>query len=168
MGKKAKLSIFVITVGGLVTVLALTAAKLEKEGKLKESLPDLCASVQEAIVDALVAKMFLAIRAHKCRSLAIVGGVAANSRLRERLEQEWRKENLLLAPLVQPVGQHQARRLVGGVGDHVARSRGGRIQLSLRRSRDAVGAGAAGQPARSAAACRRDGSARRAPRAAVA
>ena len=51
-------------------------------------------------------------------------------------------------------------------GDHVARTRGGRIQLPLRRSRDAGGARAAGQPAGAAAARRGDRSTRRAAAAA--
>ena len=50
-------------------------------------------------MDALLTKMYLAVREHGCRSIAIVGGVAANSRLRGRLEDEWRKQGLAVAPL---------------------------------------------------------------------
>jgi N6-L-threonylcarbamoyladenine synthase len=35
--------------------------------------------------------MFLAAREHRCCGLAIVGGVAANRRLRARLENEWQQ-----------------------------------------------------------------------------
>ena len=52
-------------------------------------------------------------------------------------------------------GQLVLRSAVRRAGDHLAGPRGRRIQLPLRRSGDAVGAGAAGHPARTAAARRR-------------
>jgi N6-L-threonylcarbamoyladenine synthase len=84
---------------GLKTAVALTVEKLKKDGTLEQRLPDLCASIQESIVDALWKKITLAVKEHRCRSLAIVGGVAANSRLRGRLEQEWKSLGLEIAPL---------------------------------------------------------------------
>ncbi|MCM2322140.1 MAG: tRNA (adenosine(37)-N6)-threonylcarbamoyltransferase complex transferase subunit TsaD [Oligoflexia bacterium] len=84
---------------GLKTAVALAAEKLRKEGTLDSRLSDLCASIQEAIVDALLSKIFLAAREHGCRSLAIVGGVAANSRLRARLAAEWQGQQLVIPPL---------------------------------------------------------------------
>jgi N6-L-threonylcarbamoyladenine synthase len=39
------------------------------------------------------------VRDYRCRSVAIVGGVAANSRLRGRLDAEWRAWGLEAAPL---------------------------------------------------------------------
>jgi tRNA N6-adenosine threonylcarbamoyltransferase len=45
-------------------------------------LADLCASYQEAIVGALVHKLFRAARAFQFRRVVLAGGVAANSRLR--------------------------------------------------------------------------------------
>ena len=84
---------------GFKTAVALTAQKLTREGHLEERLPDLCASIQEGIVDALLTKMALAIRQHGAQSLAIVGGVASNSRLRERLQAEWKSYGLQQEPL---------------------------------------------------------------------
>lgn len=84
---------------GLKTAVSLVVDQLKKQGTLEQSKPDLCASVQEAIVDALLSKIFLAVQAHQCKSLAIVGGVAANSRLRSRLSQDWKKSGLLIEPL---------------------------------------------------------------------
>ena len=46
---------------------------------------DLCASFQAAAVDALLAKLEAAARAHGARSLLVGGGVACNSRLRAGL-----------------------------------------------------------------------------------
>lgn len=51
----------------------------------EEMLFDLCASVQEAIVQTLVRKIILAKDRTDAQSIAIVGGVSANSRLRELL-----------------------------------------------------------------------------------
>jgi N6-L-threonylcarbamoyladenine synthase len=84
---------------GLKTAVSLLANQLQKEGTLESSLPDVCASIQEAIVDALLSKVYLAARKYQCKSLAVVGGVAANSRLRSRLEAEWKSVGLSVPPL---------------------------------------------------------------------
>jgi N6-L-threonylcarbamoyladenine synthase len=48
---------------------------------------DLAASFQEAIVDVLVAKCMQALDSEALADLVVAGGVGANTRLRERLEQ---------------------------------------------------------------------------------
>ena len=50
-------------------------------------LPDVCASFQEAIVDALVTKTVQAVLRTGRTDLIVAGGVAANQRLREKLRQ---------------------------------------------------------------------------------
>ncbi len=85
---------------GLKTAVAMKAEELRKKGELESRLPDLCASLQEAIVDALFTKIALAVRDNRCKSLAIVGGVAANSRLRNRLDTEWKSLGLLQPPIL--------------------------------------------------------------------
>lgn len=74
---------------------------LRKKGLTKERLQnnpglvaDLCASFQAAIVDVLVHKLFLAAGRYGVKSVAVAGGVAANTELRRRLEQEAGKRNL--------------------------------------------------------------------------
>jgi N6-L-threonylcarbamoyladenine synthase len=49
---------------------------------------DLVASFQEAVVDVLVTKTFRAVIQCGVTDVAVVGGVAANRRLREKLEEE--------------------------------------------------------------------------------
>jgi len=49
------------------------------------STPDVAASFQEAVVDVLVTKARRAAREHDAAGLVLAGGVAANSRLRERV-----------------------------------------------------------------------------------
>jgi len=55
---------------------------------------DIVASFQQAVVDVLVEKSIRAARAYNCESIALAGGVAANSALRNRLETK-AKENEL-------------------------------------------------------------------------
>ena len=61
---------------------------------------DLAASFQEAVVDCLVDKAFLALDRTGLRILCVGGGVAANARLRERLDAEakGRRIRLHVAP----------------------------------------------------------------------
>ena len=58
---------------------------------------DLAASYQEALVEVLVKKAFRAVRQYRAKGLAVVGGVAANSRLRELLAQEAAEVGVSLA-----------------------------------------------------------------------
>ena len=64
-----------------------------------EELPDLVASYQEAIVDVLVNKTLRAAALCSLKRIVICGGVAANSRLRERFYEEGaRKEVEVFLP----------------------------------------------------------------------
>ena len=59
-----------------------------------QRLADLAASFQQAAVDAILAKVELAIDRTGCRSLAIGGGVTANTLLRESLEAFGRRRRI--------------------------------------------------------------------------
>lgn len=63
----------------------------------EESVADIAAGYQEAIVDVLVEKAFRAVREHRVRALAVVGGVSANSRLRARLTARAGESGIRLA-----------------------------------------------------------------------
>ena len=52
------------------------------------SVPDVCASFVQAMVDTLVTKTLLAAKKYKVRHIAVGGGVAANSLLREQMQRE--------------------------------------------------------------------------------
>ena len=56
--------------------------------------PDLVASFQQAIVDVLVNKTLRAAEEHNCKTIALAGGVSANSRLREELKEQGLKQGL--------------------------------------------------------------------------
>ncbi|HPM80358.1 MAG TPA: tRNA (adenosine(37)-N6)-threonylcarbamoyltransferase complex transferase subunit TsaD [Candidatus Anammoximicrobium sp.] len=53
-----------------------------------QTVADLAASFQEAVVDCLVAKTMLAVRKTGLTAVCVGGGVAANRRLRARLQEE--------------------------------------------------------------------------------
>ncbi|MEE3219671.1 MAG: tRNA (adenosine(37)-N6)-threonylcarbamoyltransferase complex transferase subunit TsaD, partial [Planctomycetota bacterium] len=61
----------------------------------------LAASFQEAVVDCLVGKAFLALQTTESTRLCIGGGVACNTRLREKLTAESQRlgVDLLIPPL---------------------------------------------------------------------
>jgi len=63
---------------------------------VEENINDLCASLQKSIIDALMAKLKRAIRNTGIKSIAVSGGVAANSGLRSRLTDLAHKHNLTL------------------------------------------------------------------------
>lgn len=67
-----------------------------KEAAGSYRIEDFAASFQEAIVDVLVEKILRAASQCGLADIAAVGGVAANSRLRQRLEDESRSKGLHL------------------------------------------------------------------------
>jgi N6-L-threonylcarbamoyladenine synthase len=62
--------------------------RIEKMAPLEVAarMPDLCASYQRAVVEALAGKAESAVRAGAYRSIGLSGGVSANARLRSALE----------------------------------------------------------------------------------
>jgi N6-L-threonylcarbamoyladenine synthase len=58
----------------------------------------LAAEVQEAICDSLVGKLRKAVEHYKSKSVIVAGGVAANKRLKEKLEQEIGNKTSLFIP----------------------------------------------------------------------
>jgi N6-L-threonylcarbamoyladenine synthase len=91
---------------GLKTAVRYTIAGPGKPNaagaKLTEKqIADLAASFQEAVVDCLVGKAYLALKKTGFHTLCCGGGVAANKRLRERLTEEAARRNvrLFIAPV---------------------------------------------------------------------
>jgi N6-L-threonylcarbamoyladenine synthase len=67
---------------------------VKREGRERINIPDLLASFQEAVVDVLVSKSLKALREKDMKRLVVSGGVAANSRLREKLKEVSSIENV--------------------------------------------------------------------------
>lgn len=70
---------------GLKTALRNTLYKMSPE-EIEARKPDLLASYQEAVIDALCRKSVLAMKSKRCHTLLLSGGVACNTRLREKLK----------------------------------------------------------------------------------
>ena len=72
---------YTFSFSGLKTAVARTVETLERAG---EPVPvaDIAASFEQAVVDVLVTKSLRAVRERALDTLVIVGGVAANARLR--------------------------------------------------------------------------------------
>lgn len=79
--------LFDFSFSGLKTAVVTYVRNHHREGSLPP-MADLAASVQEAIVDVLVAKTFNAVDETGAGAVAGGGGVLANRRLRERLAEE--------------------------------------------------------------------------------
>lgn len=58
------------------------------------SIPDVCASFETAVCETLVKKTMLAAEKYKVKYIAVGGGVAANSLLREMMQKEGQKRNI--------------------------------------------------------------------------
>lgn len=78
---------FNFSFSGLKTAVALYVQKLSESDKQKH-LANICASFQEAAVDVLVEKSIKAAEVKNCNTIAMAGGVACNSRLREKLKEK--------------------------------------------------------------------------------
>jgi N6-L-threonylcarbamoyladenine synthase len=65
----------------------LALLKSQEGDSWKKHSADIAASFQEAVVDMLVAPAISACRALAVRSVVLSGGVAANSRLREKMTE---------------------------------------------------------------------------------
>jgi N6-L-threonylcarbamoyladenine synthase len=75
---------FDFSFSGLKTALLYYLRKLDHAGQPR-AVADIAAGFQEAIVDVVVVKAMAAVKRCGVKALAVVGGVSANTRLRERL-----------------------------------------------------------------------------------
>ena len=80
---------------GLKTSVITTIRKCKRELSPNE-ITDVAASFQEAVVDVLVKKLFLAGEQTGLKTLVVCGGVACNSRLRTKLRTEADKRDYAL------------------------------------------------------------------------
>ena len=89
----------------------------EHRSQIKELIPDIAAGFQEAVIDVLTHKAIRAAVEKGCTRLALVGGVAANSRLREMLGTAAGRQGMgLHVPSIQLCGDNAA--MIAAVGYH--------------------------------------------------
>lgn len=80
---------------GLKTAVVNLAHREAQKGREPDK-PALAASLCEAVADMLAERALAASRRTKLKTLVVCGGVAANSRLRERLTEEAKREGVSL------------------------------------------------------------------------
>ena len=81
---------YAFSFSGLKTAVMLYLRD-KSESFIEQHSRDICASFQEAVVEMLVERCLKALSEFRQEKLTIAGGVAANTRLRERLESESKK-----------------------------------------------------------------------------
>jgi N6-L-threonylcarbamoyladenine synthase len=86
---KPQIPDFNYSFSGLKTSFLYLLRDMEKEDAdfVKNNLNSLCASIQNAIIETLMAKLLKAAKELKIKHIAIAGGVSANSALRRSLKQ---------------------------------------------------------------------------------
>ncbi len=99
---------------GLKTAVKLYYDRLVEAGE-EPALADIAASFQQAVVDVLLRKSFLAAQLNGVRDVVISGGVAANSRLRSELVERAPAAGLR-AHLTRPVLCTDNAAMIAGAG----------------------------------------------------
>jgi N6-L-threonylcarbamoyladenine synthase len=102
---------------GVKTALLTYVKKLEKP-PAAEDIPGIVASYQEAIVDVLVEKTLRAAERYSIGRVAVVGGVAANSRLRARFHDDAGKKGIRVT-IPPPVFCTDNAAMIAVVGHHL-------------------------------------------------
>lgn len=93
--KEAKVDGYNFSFSGIKTaVINYVNQKRMKDEDINNS--DLVASFQKSVVDVLVKKSMKALEEKKCSTIMIAGGVAANSALRDKMDEECEKRGVKL------------------------------------------------------------------------
>ncbi|MGP9539444.1 tRNA (adenosine(37)-N6)-threonylcarbamoyltransferase complex transferase subunit TsaD [Brachybacterium sp. AOP43-C2-M15] len=127
---------YTFSFSGLKTAVARTVETLERAG---EPVPvaDIAASFEQAVVDVLVTKALRAVRERSLDTLVIVGGVAANARLREQAQRRCDEAGIALrVPPPRLCTDNGA--MIAAVGDLLVRSGAGPSGLGIAADPSAV------------------------------
>ena len=87
------------------------------KGEFRDQIPDIAAGFQEAVLEVLSYKAIRAANEKGCDRIALVGGVAANSRLRQKLTTDAAKSGIrVFIPSLHLCGDNAA--MIAGIGYH--------------------------------------------------
>ncbi len=92
---KIENSEFDFSFSGLKTAVVNLVHNASQKGE-EIDIPVLAATVRKRVCDMLIDNTFNAIQKYKFKTLALAGGVSANSELRKRMSEECKKRNITL------------------------------------------------------------------------
>lgn len=96
---------------------AVNRYAVDHRDQLDGLIPDIVAGFQEAVVDVLIRKVTRAAGAKGCNRIALVGGVAANSRLRQKLKSAANRRGMsVYIPSIELCGDNAA--MIAAAGYH--------------------------------------------------
>ncbi|MFC1751400.1 tRNA (adenosine(37)-N6)-threonylcarbamoyltransferase complex transferase subunit TsaD, partial [Pseudomonadota bacterium] len=108
-------SVFDFSFSGLKTAVK-RHIQIHKDDFTRQ-IPDIAAGFQEAVVDVLSYKVIHAAKTKRCDHIALVGGVAANNRLREKVRHDAGLKDLTVhIPSVELCGDNAA--MIAAMGYH--------------------------------------------------
>jgi N6-L-threonylcarbamoyladenine synthase len=89
----------------------------QTKDEIEKNTPHIAAGFQEAVIDVLVHKIILAAQKRTCNHIALVGGVAANPRLRSKLTKKAQSQRLnVYLPSIAYCGDNAA--MIAAAGFH--------------------------------------------------
>ena len=105
---------------GLKTAVLYTLQKIGTPDQ--QTLADLCASFQAAVIEVLVAKALLAAIHSKVKTIALSGGVACNLSLRKTLKEECEKTDIELLAVAPEHSTDNAAMIARAAAEKLARA----------------------------------------------
>lgn len=93
----------------------------QKKRKDERMVEDLCASIQEAIVEVLAAKTVAAMEKYKPKAVCVVGGVSANRHLQECLRRAVGKKRVKMMHAARGLHTDNAAMIAAAGGWHLLR-----------------------------------------------
>ena len=116
---------------GVKTSLRYLVEKMSPD-EVRAKTPDLCASYQQAVIDALVRKTHFALEREDFKSLGLSGGVAHNRTLRTALEAEAKRARIpFLAAQPQHTGDNAGMIAFTAWADTVGADRAANMALGV-------------------------------------
>lgn len=101
------------------------------QDQYQHQIPDIAASFQESVVDVLAYQIIRAAKEKECRHIALVGGVAANMRFREKVGEAAGKNDIqLFVPSIDLCGDNAAMIAAAGY-HHLKNADGSAGELSM-------------------------------------
>lgn len=109
---------FDFSFSGLKTSVLYEVKRNKARSKDKKYIADICASFQEAAVDALVAKTIKAAKEYEVKTIMLAGGVSANAWLRKELKMGAKKflpDVGIVLPDIEYTGDNAAMVAIAGI-----------------------------------------------------